>query len=49
MVINADDQRTINMKGNIFIMLTIAMKFKELSLIYWNIKAYFGQFINCDL
>jgi len=30
-------------------MLIIVKKLEELSLILGNIKAYFGQLINCDL
>ena len=48
-VINADDQRTINIKGKILIMLKIAVKYDELPQYSISIKAYFGQFNNCSL
>ena len=48
-VINADDQRMIKIKGKILIMLKIAVKYDELPQYSISIKAYFGQFINCSL
>ena len=47
-VINADDQRIIKIKGKILIMLKNDVKLDELSQYLINIKAYFGQFINCS-
>ena len=47
-VINADDQRIIKIKGKILIMLKNDVKFRELPLYFINFKAYFGQLINCD-
>ena len=48
-VINADDQRMIKIKGKILIMLKIAVKCDELPQYSISIKAYFGQFNNCSL
>ena len=48
-VINADDQRMIKIKGKILIMLKIAVKYDELPQYSISIKAYFGQFNNCSL
>ena len=48
-VINADDQRIIKIKGKILIMLKNEVKYNEISAYSINIKAYFGQFINCAL
>ena len=47
-VINADDQRIINIKGKTFIILKNDVKLDELPQYFINIKAYFGQFINCS-
>ena len=47
-VINADDQRMIKIKGKILIMLKIAVKYDELPQYSISIKAYFGQFNNCS-
>ena len=47
-VINADDQRIIKIKGKILIMLKNDVKQDELPQYLINIKAYFGQFINCS-
>ena len=47
-VINADDQRIIKTKGKILIMLKNDVKYNELPQYFINIKAYFGQFINCS-
>ena len=47
-VINADDQRIIKIKGKILIMLKNDVKYNELPQYFINIKAYFGQFINCS-
>ena len=47
-VINADDQRIIKIKGKILIMLKNDVKLDELPQYLINIKAYFGQFINCS-
>ena len=46
-VINADDQRIIKIKGKILIMLKNDLKYVELPQYFINIKAYFGQSINC--
>ena len=46
-VINADDQRIMKIKGKILIILKNDVKYEELPQYYINIKAYFGQFINC--
>ena len=48
-VINADDQRMMKIKGKILIMLKIAVKYDELPQYSISIKAYFGQFNNCSL
>ena len=48
-VINADDQRTIKINGKILIILKNDVKYDELPEYSINIKAYFGQFINCSL
>ena len=48
-VINADDQRIIKMKGKILIILKNDVKYDELPQYSLNIKAYFGQFINCSI
>ena len=48
-VIKADDQRIIKINGKILIMLKNAVKCDELPQYSTNIKAYFGQFINCSL
>tara|TARA_B100000575_G_scaffold277612_1_gene264090 strand:+ start:422 stop:583 length:162 start_codon:yes stop_codon:yes gene_type:complete len=48
-VINADDQRIIKIKGKIFIILKNDAKLDELPLYFIYIKAYFGQSINCSL
>ena len=48
-VINADDQRIIKTKGKIFIILKNDVKHDELPQYFINIKAYFGQSINCSL
>ena len=48
-VINADDQRMIKIKGKILIILKNEVKYDELPEYSINIKAYFGQFINCGL
>tara|TARA_B100000941_G_C28327574_1_gene459863 strand:- start:512 stop:691 length:180 start_codon:yes stop_codon:yes gene_type:complete len=48
-VINADDQRIIKIKGKILIMLKNAVKYDELPQYSASTKAYFGQFINCRL
>ena len=48
-VINADDQRIIKIKGKILIMLKNDLKYVELPQYFINIKTYFGQFINCSL
>ena len=48
-VINADDQRIIKIKGKILIMLKIAVKCDELPQYFTSTKAYFGQFNNCSL
>ena len=47
-VINADDQRIIKIKGKILIILKNDAKYDELPEYSINIKAYFGQFINCS-
>ena len=47
-VINADDQRMIKIKGKILIMLKNAVKRIELPQYYTKNKTYFGQFINCS-
>ena len=47
-VINADDQRIIKIKGKILIMLKNDVKLDDLSQYLINIKAYFGQFIDCS-
>ena len=47
-VINADDQRIIKIKGKILIMLKNDVKQDELPQYLINIKAYFGQFIDCS-
>ena len=47
-VINADDQRIIKIKGKILIMLKNDVKYDELPQYFITIKAYFGQFINCS-
>jgi len=47
-VINADDQRMIKIKGKILIMLKNAVKYDELPQYSSSIKAYFGHFINCS-
>ena len=47
-VINADDQSIIKIKGKILIMLKNDLKYDELPQYFINIKAYFGQFINCS-
>ena len=47
-VINADDQRMIKIKGKILIILKNDVKYDELTEYSINIKAYFGQFINCS-
>ena len=47
-VINADDQRMIKIKGKILIMLKNAAKYNELPQYYTKNKTYFGQFINCS-
>ena len=46
-VINADDQRIIKIKGKILIILKNDVKYDELPQYSFNIKAYFGQFNNC--
>ena len=48
-VINADDQRIIKIKGKIFIILKNDVIYDELPQYFINIKAYFGQSINCSL
>ena len=48
-VINADDQRIIKTKGKILIILKNDVKHDELPQYFINIKAYFGQSINCGL
>ena len=48
-VINADDQRIIKIKGKILIMLKNDLKYVELPQYFINIKTYFGQSINCSL
>ena len=48
-VINADDQRIIKIKGKILIILKNDVKYDELPEYSINNNAYFGQFINCDL
>ena len=48
-VINADDQRRIKIKGKILIMLKNDLKYVELPQYFINIKTYFGQSINCSL
>ena len=47
-VINADDQRIIKIKGKILIMLKNAVKWNELPQYSPKNKTYFGQFINCS-
>ena len=47
-VINADDQRIIKINGKILIILKNDVKYNELPQYFINIKAYFGQFINCS-
>ena len=46
-VINADEQRIIKIKGKILIILKNDVKYDELPQYSFNIKAYFGQFNNC--
>ena len=48
-VINADDQRMIKIKGKILIILKNDAKYDELPQYSISIKAYFGQFNNCSL
>ena len=48
-VINADDQRIIKTKGKIFTILKNDVKHDDLSQYFINIKAYFGQSINCSI
>ncbi len=48
-VINADDQRMIKIKGKILIMLKNVVKCDELLQHSIRKKTYFGQFINCSL
>ena len=48
-VINADDQRMIKIKGKILIMLKNVVKCDELLQHSIRNKTYFGQFINCSL
>ena len=47
-VINADDQRMIKIKGKILIMLKNSVKSDDLPQYSSSIKAYFGHFINCS-
>ena len=47
-VINADDQSIMKIKGKILIMLKNAVKFDKLPQYSISIKTYFGQFINCS-
>ena len=47
-VINADDQRMIKIKGKILIMIKNAVKCNELPQYSKKNKTYFGQFINCS-
>ena len=47
-VINADDQRMIKIKGKILIILKNAVKCNELPQYSKKNKTYFGQFINCS-
>ena len=47
-VINADDQRTIKIKGKILIMLKNAVKCNELPQYFKKNKTYFGRFNYCS-
>ena len=47
-VINADDQRMIKIKGKILIIFKNAVKYSELPQYSKKYKTYFGQFINCS-
>ena len=47
-VINADDQRIIKIKGKILIILKNAVKCNELPQYLKKNKTYFGQYINCS-
>ena len=47
-VINADDQRMIKIKGKILIMFKNAVKYNELPQYSKKNKTYFGQLINCS-
>ena len=47
-VINADDQRMIKIKGKILIMIKNAVKCNELPQYSKKNKTYFGQLINCS-
>ena len=47
-VINADDQRMIKIKGKILIMFKNAVKCNELPQYSKKNKTYFGQLINCS-
>ena len=47
-VINADDQRMIKIKGKILIMIKNAVKCNELPQYSKKNKTYFGQLIYCS-
>ena len=44
-VINAEDQRIINIKGNIFIMLKNVMKLSELSIFFIILKLILDNYL----